>query len=839
MKRNTLFFRLFLFWTLALLLAACNLPQPSAEDEAPTPSGGDAAAVTDRTPITPPSAPSNTDGAPTAFVPGGTFLMGSPADDAAADTDEMPQHAVTLTGFYIYRNEVTNAMYAECVAAGGCSPVQPAESGPISHYDDPSYADHPVVGVTWRMASEYCRWAGGRLPSEAEWELAARSVDNFRYPWGSEDPTCERANFAGCQSPPDTLVVGSLAAGNSPYDLWDMSGNVWEWVQDWYAPNYYTFSAKTNPLGPYVYQDKDRPLKAVRGGGLFSGLDNLRAAARLGINPYVAYEDVGFRCVAGEPNDLPAPYVDPGPGVEFVPSPRAEGGEPRAEDPVAEPTLSIRGIGASCVTPEGQIYIGILFQGEDAPFVGDELIEVEGREGYRCRQERFPSGDFALICNGPAPEGYPEDPNPLDVYVGYENERLDFTGGRRISVEHPTPEECSGAIPPERFSVSTSCPSEDGTITASFTFEPAITWDSVLFSEHDVTAGCTRVDLNHMSCTVPNIPSGDHYEFTLHGTGDGDGQTYTWAPWAPLPEDCPDADWRNEVFSSCMEGLPVVEIHTFGTSVTRVSSAEDDLDCIGMAPGVQICTLEGEPGSTQPLAVCFTNGMCETQVIDVLACSETPTPLVELVAGCMETAAYLEVHTPIGVSSALQSVRMGDTELDCSAAPFGFFCTGLPNAPGLDWSTDVCFTDGACLNNTVTIPDCGAPESVHFGWWLEDVGCHNEERAYIIVHTNIEDFTGYRYNMNTGGFGCEPLPEGRVYCSFPLPGPDPLQFCLRPPGDDAESTCTTFDDYASRAPVRCVTPEPPPAPACSSYTNPSDCTANGCNWDKQTSTCSE
>ncbi len=841
MKRKIRFSLFVAFFALSLLLVSCNLPQSTSQQPETT---TQTASSPERTPA-PAQPPSNTDGAETVLIPGASFLMGSDAADPLADEDEMPQHRVLVDSFYLYRHEVTNAMYAECVAAGGCSPVQTAESGILSHYGDPAYADHPVVGVTWRMASAYCRWAGGRLPTEAEWELAARGAPaqpspaagedkgGGIYPWGSEDPTCERANFAGCQSPPDTLAVGSLALGNSPYEAWDMSGNVWEWVQDWYAPNYYTFSPTANPIGPYIYQDEDHPLKVVRGGGLFSGPENLRAAARLGINPRVAYEDVGFRCVAAEPNNLPTSYVDPEQGEEIDCSPRAEEGEPRAEDSAEgdECTPSwytFNPLGGSCLYPDGRIALAFTSDGDPSPEWSLYLNDVP----FECGHEPA----LALwVCAGTAPEGY------LDDTVALANVCMDNGIISRCDIvpfEHPSWEECSGAIPPERFSVSVSCPDEDDMVSVSFTFEPAITWDSVLFDGHNITASCTRVDLNHMTCTAPNWRTGDHYAFELHGTGDGNGQEYVWSPWAPLPEDCPETGWAGSIFPSCMEGLPVVEIHSFAGSVTSVSGTEGDLDCIGMAPGVQICTLEGDPGGAEPLTICFSDGTCRESDIDILTCSETSSPPFELAAGCMGTTSYLEVHTPIGASPAPQSVNMGDAALDCSLAPFGLFCTGLPGTPGLDWSTDVCFTNGVCLNNTVTIPDCGGPESVHWGWWLADVGCHNEERAYIIVQTSIEDFTGYRYNMNAAGFGCEPLSEGRVYCSFPLPGPDHLQFCLTPPGDDAESTCTTLDDYASRAPVSCVTPEPP-EPTCSSYTNPSDCTSNGCNWDKQTSTCSD
>ncbi len=172
------------------------------------------------------------DGAETILIPGGSFQMGSADADAQADEDEKPVHTVTLDDFYLYTHEVTNEMYAACVDAGACTPVKELASGPTAHTSDPAYADYPVVGVTWNMADDYCNWAGARLPTEAEWEYAARGTGSLLHPWGAADPACDRANMFGCQTPADTVAVGSYALGNSPFGVWDMSGNVWEWTQD-------------------------------------------------------------------------------------------------------------------------------------------------------------------------------------------------------------------------------------------------------------------------------------------------------------------------------------------------------------------------------------------------------------------------------------------------------------------------------------------------------------------------------------------------------------------------------------------------------------------------------
>ena len=237
--------------------------------------------------------PTNTDGAETILIPGGTFWMGSEDGDAQAEADEMPRHQVTLGDFPIYTHEVTHEMYARCVEARACIPVNALPGGPTSHYGDPAFAEYPVSGVDWLMARDYCKWAGGRLPTEAEWELASRGAESLRYPWGEEDPDCDRVNMSGCIDPPDTVAVGSYELGNSPYEAWDLSGNVWEWVHDWYDEDAYFFSSVIDPLGPNYSQTK-----VVRGGGLYSEPVMMRSAARQPANPNRPYDDVGFRCVA-------------------------------------------------------------------------------------------------------------------------------------------------------------------------------------------------------------------------------------------------------------------------------------------------------------------------------------------------------------------------------------------------------------------------------------------------------------------------------------------------------------------------------------------------------------
>jgi formylglycine-generating enzyme required for sulfatase activity len=213
------------------------------------------------------------------YVLAGEFIMGS--DEG--DIDEQPMHTVYLDAFYIDRTEVTNAQYRECAEAGACS--QPQDT---VWYNDPNRAEHPVVWVSWCQANDYCRWAGERLPTEAEWEKAARGTDGRTYPWG-EGIDCDRAQYSECGG--GTVPVGSKPQGASPYGALDMAGNVWEWVADWYDSGYYSRSPGRNPPGP----DYGR-YRVLRGGSWYDGQRDARCAIRFLYNPWIRFNDVGFRC---------------------------------------------------------------------------------------------------------------------------------------------------------------------------------------------------------------------------------------------------------------------------------------------------------------------------------------------------------------------------------------------------------------------------------------------------------------------------------------------------------------------------------------------------------------
>ena len=227
----------------------------------------------------------------------GWFELGSdPEEDPLSRGDETPQIGTHLPGFWMTEGEVTNKEYAMCLEAGVCSAPTMRESGPTTHFGNPAYDDHPVVGVNWFQAQGYCEWIQARLPSEAEWEKAARGPLGNIYPWGNDDPTCDKANgqLPGCSGEGDTKPTGSYPLGASAYGFLDMAGNVREWTLDWYSPDAYQTAAAYMPTGP-----ADGTKKVVRGGGFNDFKENLRTTTRWGYEPILDFDDVGFRCVRG------------------------------------------------------------------------------------------------------------------------------------------------------------------------------------------------------------------------------------------------------------------------------------------------------------------------------------------------------------------------------------------------------------------------------------------------------------------------------------------------------------------------------------------------------------
>ncbi len=316
MSRN----KKFLLAAIVLLLAspACvSEPTSQVVQTAPTLEQGQPADVSEpTTPLEPTSAPEPTPTpeptntpAPTpiplptqivdqdvtmALIPAGPFEMGS----EEGNSDESPVHTVYLDAFYMDIFEVTNALYTACVEAGMCNPPAATSSATRSSYfGNPEYDDYPVIRVSWHNAKAYCEWRQARLPTEAEWEKAARGgLEGVEYPWGDNAPVCELdadngANFEGCALG-DTMEIGSFSPNG--YGLYDMAGNAWEWVADWYDADYYSTLPEDvrNPLGPDA-----GGYRVLRGGSWSSDRNDLvRAAYRNWAPASIWLFGFGFRC---------------------------------------------------------------------------------------------------------------------------------------------------------------------------------------------------------------------------------------------------------------------------------------------------------------------------------------------------------------------------------------------------------------------------------------------------------------------------------------------------------------------------------------------------------------
>jgi formylglycine-generating enzyme required for sulfatase activity len=236
------------------------------------------------------------------FIPAGEFTMGS----NYGPSEEQPVHRVYLENYYIDKYEVSNARYKACVDAGVCQP--PPFLGTESHskyYDDPQYANYPVVYMSWYMARVYCEWKGGRLPTEAEWEKAARGDSNNLFPWGN-DFDASRANFCdkNCIAPwegnqnfddgyAENAPVDSFPRGASSYGLYNMAGNAWEWVNSLDYP--YPYNAGDGRENVNTAGNRVR-----RGGSWDNESYNIRVSVRFGEKPSIVFSNFGFRCARSQ-----------------------------------------------------------------------------------------------------------------------------------------------------------------------------------------------------------------------------------------------------------------------------------------------------------------------------------------------------------------------------------------------------------------------------------------------------------------------------------------------------------------------------------------------------------
>ncbi len=243
------------------------------------------------------------------YVPAGSFTMG--AEDEYSSTNERPQHEVYLDEYHISKYEITNAQYCAFLNAYGKNSYRGHICIDLSssscmiykrngrYYVRRGYENHPVVGVSWYGAKAFCDYYGWELPTEAQWEKAARGTDRRRYPWGNHEPYYNKEYYANYDQMilakdgySTTAPVTSFPQGRSPYGCYNMAGNVWEWCNDWYDENYYSYSPLNNPEGPAYGTEK-----VLRGGSYGEMSTFIRCTCRTKEEPYTTHKLVGFRPV--------------------------------------------------------------------------------------------------------------------------------------------------------------------------------------------------------------------------------------------------------------------------------------------------------------------------------------------------------------------------------------------------------------------------------------------------------------------------------------------------------------------------------------------------------------
>lgn len=303
------------------------------------------------------------DGSRLAYVSAGDFIMGMGIGNT-------PQKTVNLDPYWIGVTDVTNKMYAQCVATGNCA--APAQELGTPVYTNPDYGDYPVVGITWDMASNYCQWAQAALPTEAQWEKAARGPNGGVYPWGNDNAGCDLLNFLGCLG--HTSGVNDYPSGRSSYGLSDMSGNVFQWVNDFYDEHYYESMPASNPTGPASGDSH-----VIRGSSFESDASQILSAVRhFGAAAYHS-RDLGFRCVVNQPKAI-APYCQTN---SYIPS-----GSPTTTGTCQVPQADVRG--NYCAGKSGFTTVQI----------SDSATYQVSTKGYKCT-DAIVNGQRILTCTGP------------------------------------------------------------------------------------------------------------------------------------------------------------------------------------------------------------------------------------------------------------------------------------------------------------------------------------------------------------------------------------------------------------------------------------------------------
>ncbi len=646
-------------------------------------------------PVTPP------DGAETILIPSSTYKMGSPAGTPGAAEDEMPQHDVELTCFNIYKEEVTNAMYKACVDAGICFGIQPVEDTLSALAEDPAYADKPAVGVDYNMATQYCEWIGGRLPTEAEWEYAALQNTGKTFPWGDDPADCDHANFAGCSDPNDTFEVGTLAKGESPFKVQDLAGNAWEWVFDWYAEEYYASSPTSNPVGP-----SEGETKVARGGSFNSIADMLDSTNRHAGNPYNAYANVGFRCVIGSGLTLPADYNPPDRKLHYIPPGNSiDGGDPN--DP-NHPVSYLSTLPLNCPDANANLHVSIKFG-----IASDPTVDSFSLNGIAYTCDPLDTVNHLLTCSGPVPA-----PDALPSYKG----KLCWTPQGKpqvcsINMPFPKPQNCDQNQGTDSMKLMVECPI-NGQIIANFAYNPAVFWTKVMISGDMDLMNCLPTSPNAMTCVGPDKQTTGQYMFHLEGVYNN--TNILDLEYADPPQNCPDQSdhpFSKSIFS-CANGSPVLDVFYSPPTTSDIAFKVNGsfLQCIKIADGHAQCPVDPFlSGSTVPVEICV-DGSCLQMNSDIPNCQDVPQYGYKIDSFCDAKGAGIKIHFDPAPPQAISKVVANTIELTCGQnSPTDWTCGGLPGQPGDMLYIVIEYIDGDLDGGSLTVPACAS--SAEYNYW--------------------------------------------------------------------------------------------------------------------------
>lgn len=782
-------------------------------------------------------------------IPGGAFLMGN--GKPGAPVNETPTHSVTLAAYRIYSHEVTNKMYQLCVNTHQCMYPGLAGTDVMSKYSDPAYADFPVVGVDWHMARDYCEFTGGRLPTEAEWEFAARGTKNFTYPWGENLPTCDLLNMKACLAPGHPVAGGSYPDGKSPFGLYDMAGNVWEWTNDWYAEDAYSTAG--------IYGPNNGTEKTLRGGGYLSRPESVSTTVRLSSIPDRAYDDVGFRCVRTDTIIPPETVVPPERHDPYTPP----GGSEEPGDPPLETTL-LEIAEAPCVGDDNVLHAHFKIMITGSPEIDSVELLIEDpvthiNTAASCMLWPVEAGHYQIECNRPLPPSLTGDfPSTwlnmtLRVNLVTPAASIDFiTALEAVRCADP------GVSAGWGLTTTLSCPDSSGVSTLSVTgqhYSEAPDFINYAFEGWDMST-CTSFYAENFTCSGTLVGLAPHqldHWFKLPSFPDVTVTGYNIYE----PEDCTSETWHGWVGCNGTDGyeLYVSSVNPHPDGVTFSIIGGEIGHCSSPGPTAWACTftLEEPHGSDVVALICpnqsdGTPGDCIVQHMPFPdePCSPEGGGWRISAVGCADTTRIyftLETGLPWLIPGAAYTYSAADISVTYACevyptTPGKLYCVG--NRPDVPGPMQVCIQqDGALAPTCNTFSD--------YGTWVAAVPACSEElskvsltsygcdpstgRFFCIIEAAVTgvSFDEYRVSTNISELTCTLLasPPDRIYCySGWHPDIVSVRFAETDPSADVSVNW-------SISPEACPTLPPPALRQCTDFTTIDTCNAqytHGCKW---------